>query len=595
VRALRWIAIGAAMLLASPWLATAQRVQLQAPQGTLYVGTPVELRLTAEDFEEEPQPEASVAVPEKGRLELVGVSPQVSTSVTIINGQVTQSKEVRFVYRYRYLPTEPGTVELGPFVVTQGSLSRATQAIRLNVGEVPLSDRLRVRLKLPEEARFVGEHVPVTLEFWLDSDLQANLHSYSLRAPVFELGESFQVLDEPASESEVEVNIETASGGIRLSGSVSQAVANGQRFVVVSVTRTLVPLRAGRYELEPATLIVNELTQWQRGLFTGRRGTRKLRATDRSRVLDVKPVPREGMPPSFAGAVGRGYTLEVSADRTIVQVGDPITLQLTLRGEGNLESAGLPGLNAEGLLPPSEFRVPEGDLTGRYEEGEKRFTAVVRVLDERVREIPAMSYSWFDAQQGAYQTTRSRPIALSVRPAEVVAAEDVFSAEAKEQEEPEEVEERGAESFTLTGADLAIERDASILLRDRRRGPKGPWMPVALYAGTSLLVLAALFDRRRRDVDPALLRRRKLLEGERARLRGAAKLPGDRAVVEIAQSLRRMLAEVPEARSVGLDAFLAECDARSYAPADQRRTAQLDPEFHARALALADEIVEPGA
>ena len=580
------------MLLITPRLAAAQRVQLQVPQGTLYVGTPIELRLTAEDFEEDPQPEASVPSPDKGQLGLVGVSPQVSTSVTIINGRITQSKQVRFVYRYRYLPTEPGTVEIGPFVVTQGALRRATQAIRLQVGEVPLSDRLRVSLRLPGEARYVGEHVPVTLEFWLDTDLQENLHSYTLRAPVFELGESFQILDEPEAEADLEVNIETASGRVRLPGSVSQVVSNGQRFTVVSVTRTLVPRHAGSSELEPATLVVNELTRWERGLFSGRRGARKLRATDRPRVLEVKPVPREGMPPSFAGAVGLGYTLEVSADRTIVQAGDPITLHFVVRGEGNLESAGLPPLNAEGLLPPSDFRVPEGDLTGQYEEGKKHFTAVVRVLDESVREIPPLAYSWFDAQQGSYQTTRSRPIALSVRPAEVVAAEDVFSAEAEGEDEPEETEVRDAGTFTLTGADLAIERDLSVLLRDRRRGPIGPWMPVGLYAGTSLLVLAALFDRRRRDVDPVLVRRRKLLETELRRLRGAANLPGDRAVVELAQALRRMLAEVPEARSVEIDEFLSECDARSYAPAGQRQTAQLDEEFQGRALALARGITE---
>jgi hypothetical protein len=457
-------------------------------------------------------------------------------------------------------------------------------------------------LRLPAEARYVGEHVPVTLEFWLDTTLQDNLHSYTLRAPVFELGESFQILDEPARESELEVNIETASGRVRLPGSASQVVSSGRRYVVVTATRILVPLRAGRYPLEPATLIVNELTQWERGLFSGRRAARKLRATDQPRVLEVKPVPREGMPPSFAGAVGRGYALEVSADRTIVQVGDPITLHFTLRGEGNLESAGLPPLNAEGLLPPSDFRVPEADLTGRYEEGEKLFTAVVRVLDENVREIPALDYSWFDAEQRSYQTTRSRPIALSVRPAEVVAAEDVFSAEAGEGDEPgakkgdhaEEVGERGAETFTLTGADLAIERDVSALLRDRRRGPVGPWMPVALYAGTSLLVLAAFFDRRRRDVDPALIRRRRLLEAELRHLRGASSLPGDRAVVELARALRRMLAEVPEARSAEVESFLAECDARSYAPAGERQTAQLDDEFHARAWTLASRIAEHG-
>jgi hypothetical protein len=602
VRRRALIAAGAAVLLGVARLAGAQQAHLQVPPGPHYLGAPIELRLTVEGFEEEPQPEASVPPPRRGRLELVGVSPNVSSSVTIINGQISQFREVRFVYQYRYLTTEPGAVTIGPFVVTQGQVSRTTRPVELEIREVPLSDRLRVVLRLPDEPRYVGEHVPVTLEFWLDSSLQKNLYSFTLRAPVFDMTESFQFLDDPERRGDVDVSVETASGTLRLRGTLTQTVSDGQRFAVVSVTRTVVPLRSGTYALEPATLVVRERTRWSPDLFGARRAApeRKLRATDRRRILEVKPVPQEGRPPTFAGAVGRGYTLEVSADRSVVQVGDPIALSFVLRGEGNLETAALPPLHAEGFLPPSDFRAPEGDLTGEYEGGAKRFSAVVRVLDESVREIPALRYSWFDAEEGRYATTLSRPIALSVRPAEVIAAEDVFSAASEGAAEagmeaspaPEASPDTVTEAFALTGADLAIERDVSALLRDRRQAFGGPWVPAGLYAGASLLVVAALLDRRRRDVDPILVRRRRLLDGEARRVRDAARLPADEAVAELARALRRMLAEVPEARTDEVDAFLGECDAHSYAPAGERKAGMLEDDVHARALALAMRIAE---
>jgi hypothetical protein len=591
-----------AVLLALPHLAVAQQVQLQVPPAPHYAGAPIEIRLAVEGFAEEPQPEVSVATPARGRLEFVGVSPSVSSSITIIDGRVSQSKEVRFIYQYRYLATEPGTVEIGPFSVSQGPLDRTARPVQLEILSVPLSDRLRVELRIPEEPRYVGEHVPVTLEFGLDSELQKNLYSFTLRAPLFDLTDDFQFLEESEPEGDVEVNVETDAGTLRLRGSLSQAVSNGQSFAVVSVTRTLVPLRSGSYEIDPATLVVRERTRWQPDFLGGRQAVpvQKLRAIDRSRVLQVKPVPQQGRPPSFAGAVGRGYTLDVSADRTVVQVGEPIALSFVLRGEGNLESAALPPLDAEGLLTPSDFRVPEGDLAGQYEAGVKRFTAVVRVLDENVREIPALAYSWFDPESERYATTRSRPIALSVRPGEMVAADDVFSppSEAGEDAPTQERAESGVKpgapeaALALTGADLAIERNLSVLLRGRREAFGGPWVPVGLYVGASLLVLAALLDRRRRDVDPALAQRRGVLERELQRLRDAAHLPADEAVAEVARALRRMLAEVPAARSDEIEAFLVACDARSYAPAAQRQSAAPDEGFDARALALAKRVSE---
>ena len=588
-----------AALLAGP--AAAQQVRLEAPRGVLYAATPIELVITAEGFEESPEPEVSVTPPASGQLELIGVSPNVSSQISIINGEVTQTKEVRFVYRYRYRTAEPGSTEIGPFVITQNQLTRSTAAIRLEIREVPESDRLRVELLVPDGPRYVGQRVPVTLELWLEAALRENLASYALRAPLFDLAESFRFGDEPDAEGDTELALETAAGTLRLRGTLRVAEDRGQSFVVVSVRRTLVALRPGRYTLAPATAVVDEATRWERGLFGGRRATRmrKLRAADRERTLEILPVPTEGKPKSFAGAVGRGYALEVTADRSVVRVGDPIKLRLTLRGEGELEAARLPPLDAFGLLPASAFRVPEGDLPGELDAGAKHFTAVVRVLDPEVREIPALAYSWFDAEAESYQTTHSRPIALSVSPAERVGAEHVFSASrspsASGAETGPSTAERGdaaGSAFALTGADLAIERDPEVLLGERGRAPGGLWAPGALYAAALLAVLAAWIDRRRRELDPAVARRRRELGRELERIREASALPPDEAVRQLAQALRRMMAAVPHAAHERLEGFLSECDARSYAPGGGDGAAALDEAFRARALELGRAIAE---
>ncbi|MDB4433156.1 BatD family protein, partial [bacterium] len=426
----------AAALIAIAWLvashAAAQEVGVKASRGPHYVGEAIEIQLTASGFDEDPTPEPQVPPPLLGRLELVGVSPSTSSQITIINGRITQIRDVSFVYEYRFVSMEPGEVVLGPFRVAQGSVERVTRPLRFEIRPVPAREDLRVALALPERPIYVGERVPVRLEFWLESGLQKNLQSYTLHAPLFDLTDAFQFLDREESAGNTEVVVATATGSLELRGEAREEREAGVRFLVVSVERTLVPLHAGLYAIPAASLVVDEGTRWRRDLFGGRRAThvRKWRAVDAEREFEVRPVPAEGRPASFAGAVGSGFALDVAADRTVVRVGDPITLTLTLRGEG-LETAALPPLDAEGLLP-SSFRVPTGELAGVPDGDAKRFIAMVRVLDDQVSEIPALEYSWFDPATSSFQQTRSRPIALSVHPAEVIGAADVLAEPSEE-------------------------------------------------------------------------------------------------------------------------------------------------------------------
>jgi hypothetical protein len=113
-----------------------------------------------------------------------------------------------------------------------------------------------------------------------------------------------------------------------------------------------------------------------------------------------------------------------------------------------------------------------------------------------------------------------------------------------------------------------------------------------MYLGALTIVLFALWDRRRRGVDPAVASRRRRVEYEMSRLREAVNFPAAEAASELAGALRALLAEISNGPRAEIDKLVGECDARSFAPAHERDASLLDPEFHRRALELARLLTE---
>jgi hypothetical protein len=587
-------------MLVAAAAAAAQTVSVQSTPAPHYAGEPIEIHVVVEGFDEDPAPSVVVASPPRGRLIASGVHPSVSTSISIVNGQMRRTKEVKFTFVYQLHVEEPGSIEIGPFAVTQGNTSITSRSLRLDLGALPSSDQMAVELDFPDTPVYVGERVPITLRFRLTGRLRENLHQYALRVPFFGLTETFQFLEPPGAAGTTQVEIRTPNGPLSVMGSAREEKRNDETYLIVEVRRIAVPLRAGSLDIPPATLDVEEGVRFRRDLFGGRTPTqiRKWRSTDRARRLSVKQIPADRTPESFAGAVGSGFSLTVSADRTVVKVGEPIALHFELRGDGNLETAALPRLDAEGLLPPTSFRVADGEISGHLDDGAKRFTAMVRVLEPSVHEIPALEYSWFDPTTEKFQSTKSRPIALSVGDAQVIGAADVQSGEHAPESQASGLEERTARAasksgpLVLTGADLAIERDADLLLRRASTRTRNTWMIAGLYAGSALLLVLTQLDRRRRNVDPAVVARRRRVAGELRRMREASNLPASEAAAEIARAMRALLAETPDVRRPEIDALIGECDARSYAPAAGRDRSPIDSAFHQRALELAQGMTE---
>ena len=577
--------------------ALAEEAKLLVSEKPYYTDVPIDLQVSAEGFEEDPPPTIQVAPPQQGQLDFVGVSPSVSSSIQIINGRMTQWKSVVFKFQYRFTTHQQGNVTVGPFIVRQGDKEAVTQRITFKIGEIPTSDAQRIQLLLPKTPLMIGQRLPIRLEWWIHPDSVENLVQQEAQVPLFQMIDAFRFVDDTEKESRNAMIIQTPSGPMKFPATTRREDWKGESYLVLTVKRLLIPLKAGEYTIPPASMTLEEAVRWQRTLFGQRTAThvRKVRVQDQAQTLTVRPLPTQGRPASFAGAIGPGFSLEVVAQRTVLQAGDPIRLTLTLRGD-SVATASLPRLDVGGGLSSQDFRVPEGENTGIIQEGAKQFDVTVRVLHAGVKEIPPIAYSWFDPELGSYQTTHSRPIALSVGASQVVSAGDVVRtpAASTEQQQAEKTPEtnrtetqadsKTAPTFTLMGADLSIEQDPNTLLHGRT-----PWLASRMvqwlcYLLGLLLIGLAIVWRRKADGDPVIIARQKALKQGLNRIEKAG------SVQEMADALRQMAAQVMGLPRQELDALLEACDNLIFAPGAQQ--GGMDKGLQSRAVHLARRMME---
>ncbi len=529
------------MRAAAPWAllfcvttAFGQQADLRMSRAPYYTGVPIVIEIAVSGFDANPAPTCTAPQPQRGTLTYEGIYG-TGQNITIINGRKTVTTTQSF--RYTFIADEPGRYRIGPFTVSQNGTDVTSRTTSIVVKDVELFDGMRLRVVLPDKPVYVGQRVPIRVEWWvLESERESMLSepSYDFSIPLFFQGSAFNFIDEIAERGDNALTFPSDAGDIQLKVDIGRRDFDGQQYIVLSAERVMVPLQTGEFDLGTASITAGRIVGWTRdrsSLFPRRRPQyEKVRARDLPRTLVVREMPRAGQPQSFAGAVGKGFSIDVTADRTVVQVGDPITLTITLHGEGNLEAAGLPDLEADNGLSPELFSLPTGTTAGIVQEdGSKVFTTKVRVRNADVDEIPGIAYSWFDADSGTYQTTRSRPIALAVREGEVVTARDAVGVNDRTAAEPTAGPSAPATpterpTFTLTGADLSLATGTELLAAHHQ-----PWgnriVLVGLY-GVPLLTLAmAIFLRHRADIDPAILRRRKTLAAAAGRLAEAGTHP----------------------------------------------------------------------
>jgi len=298
--------------------------------------------------------------------------------------------------------------------------------------------------------------------------------------------------------------------------------------------RKLIPQRAGTFSFGSATLKGTFADGMDNGQLTGRR----VYALARGLELTVRDVPRDGRPENYIGAVG-SFEITARLVPTTARVGDPMTLTLTLSGQGTLADARPPEISE---LPgiSGAFRMYEA--TEESQPDSRRFTYSLRPLQTDVTEFPALSVSCFDVTDEQYVTLRTDPIPVTIEAAETLSTSEIVSS-------PAAADSSAALEATEGGV---FANDSSLnSVQDQTVRP-GRWLAIwsAMFISWGAVSLGIRHIRRIQS-DPALLRRKSAPQRARDALatlnRTDAQNDSSESLMRVVSALIADYANVPEA------------------------------------------------
>ena len=136
--------------------------------------------------------------------------------------------------------------------------------------------------------------------------------------------------------------------------------------------------------------------------------------TSQTLNLEVKSLPENVKPASFAGAVGN-FNFKSEIDKTELSTNEAFTLTLTVSGTGNVELLQMP----TPVFPP-DFEVYDPKITMNVNNNANGLSGTKKaeylVIPRRAGSftVPAVEFSYFDPSKGAYQTLSSQPYEIKV-------------------------------------------------------------------------------------------------------------------------------------------------------------------------------------
>lgn len=368
------------------------------------LGDGIELSLQFSGTSQMPAPE----IPEIEGFQIRYLGP--STRLSMVNGITEQS----VTHRYLLVPLKEGVFQIGPFSVTYKGATYTSDDIKLTItkgavfqntsassydNQVPenLNDRIFLSLETNRSEVYLNEAIPLTITLYSRGipirDIQfPELSGSGLTIGPFEHPQQFR------------------------------QTYNGMVYDVVQFKTRVYAAHAGDFTLGPAHLKCNLLIRKpgraaNRGFesffdqdffesFFGGYETMSIDLKSSALPLTVRAFPDEGRPKDFKGAIG-DFIFSASVSPREVNIGDPVTVKMTIKGEGNFNNVSCPVMTSE-----DGFKIYEPQI--KEEDNQKTFEQIILPQKGDIHEVPSFSFSFFNPRLDKYETLSAGPFSLKV-------------------------------------------------------------------------------------------------------------------------------------------------------------------------------------
>lgn len=194
----------------------------------------------------------------------------------------------------------------------------------------------------------------------------------------------------------------------------SQEVINGVPYKKALLgSYAMFPIRTGnQYVDEYKIKAVVRLPVQGRGMFGLGQAYTYTRSSEKVKI-NVLPVPSEGRPADFAGAVGN-FAVSALVDGQTFPMGQPFVLKLRIEGEGNAKLIELPTM----ALPPTLELYDKKAESKFFKTGRSYKEFEVLLIPRQAGEIiiPPITFSFFDPKSKKFETRATQAISVKVTP-----------------------------------------------------------------------------------------------------------------------------------------------------------------------------------
>ena len=187
-----------------------------------------------------------------------------------------------------------------------------------------------------------------------------------------------------------------------------QDVVNGIPYNRALLTSyALFPIEEGKAKIDPYKLKATIISGFGFGKgYTGTKASRPI-------PIAVLPLPAEGRPESFSGAVGE-FQMKVEIEDKSVVSHQPFALKIRFEGRGNAKLIELPSLNLpEGL---EIYDVKNESKFFKNGQSYKEFEVLLIPRVEGELTLPALKNSYFSPKTKKYVRLESQPLRLNILP-----------------------------------------------------------------------------------------------------------------------------------------------------------------------------------
>jgi len=433
--------------------AAAPSLEVNVSRDQIYLGESVLIEVKVGGADNPPPPDISAL--QNGKPELLGSQSSSHYSITIINGQMRREGFSGRTFTYKLTPVTEGRVVTGPITATvagetlsatgptvtvtgvtrQESVSIAVTASRDTVlVDEPFDIRLAVRIRrLPgrfsdTDPIFPNDPPRIESEFLNAKEIDGlkgpdyqhllndrltprnqpgfTINNYTVQADPFDFSAMMNPQGIPARFKLERRAVEEA----------------GKAYWEYGVTVPYSPLAEGSYTFGPVLFKGNVPARVD---GNGNASGVSIFAVGPAAIVRVVPPPEADRPDSYIGAIGSNLVVEGTLDAQTCNVGDPLTLTLSLEGSVQMRNITPPKLSLQTSLL-EHFEVYDDTVQTLKHDPVRQYAYTLRPRHPGSFELPPVEVSYYDVTTRRYHTTRTRPIPLKVRQAAEITAAQVI-------------------------------------------------------------------------------------------------------------------------------------------------------------------------